>query len=70
VTLVTGASGGGVGSATARLLAARGADVVVTYLQNRAGADAAFMTDTVAHVNGGFGIARMAGPRRPGAPVC
>jgi len=39
VAIVTGASGGGVGSATARLLGARGAHVVVNYLRNRAGAD-------------------------------
>ena len=39
VALITGASGGGVGSTTARLLAARGAAVIVNYFQNRAGAD-------------------------------
>jgi 3-oxoacyl-ACP reductase-like protein len=38
VALVTGASGSGVGSTTARLLAQRGADVIVNYLNNQAGA--------------------------------
>jgi 3-oxoacyl-[acyl-carrier protein] reductase len=39
VAVVTGASGAGVGSATARLLAARGAAVVVNYRTDRAAAD-------------------------------
>src|SRR5262249_7124221 len=39
VALVTGASGGGVGSTTALLLAKRGADVIVNYRSNQAGAE-------------------------------
>jgi 3-oxoacyl-[acyl-carrier protein] reductase len=53
VALVTGASGGGVGSTTARLLAARGAAVIVNYLHNRRGAE-----QVVADIAAGGGQAR------------
>src|ERR687888_174930 len=53
VALVTGASGGGVGSTTARLLGARGAAVIVNYFQNQAGAE-----QVVADIAAGGGRAR------------
>src|SRR5512138_2278555 len=43
VALITGGSGG-IGSAAARVLAARGADVALTYRRNPAGANAALAT--------------------------
>jgi 3-oxoacyl-[acyl-carrier protein] reductase len=48
VALVTGASGGGVGTETARLLAIRGAAVIVNYVRNHAAAEHAVAEITAA----------------------
>jgi NAD(P)-dependent dehydrogenase (short-subunit alcohol dehydrogenase family) len=69
IAVVTGGSRG-IGAATSRLLAARGASVIVNYLQHESAAgqvvaeiraafaddDSGFMTGTYAPVNGGMAM--------------